>query len=212
LYLDVELQTSLMSPSPETRPSLLVRLVDRADRAAWREFAEVYTPVIQRLAIRRGLQPADADDLAQQVLTSVSKAIDRWQHDPGRAKFRTWLTRIAHNAIVNALTRAAPDRAAGDTGMQIKLHRAPAGEGPTSDLVRLELRREIFRWAANQIKPEFRPVTWDAFWLTAVENQAPETVATQLGISPGALYTARSRIMRRLKEKVAEFEVEGDDS
>jgi len=77
--------------------------------------------------------------------------------------------------------------------------------------VRLELRREIFRWAANQIKPEFRPATWDGFWLTAVENQDPETVAARLGISPGALYTARSRIMRRLKEKVAEFEVEDSD-
>src|SRR5262245_40455842 len=140
-----------MSPSPETRPSLLVRLVDRADRAAWQEFAEVYSPVIQRLALRRGLQQADAEDLVQQVLTSVSNAIDRWHHDPARAKFRTWLHRIAHNAIVNALTRAAPDRATGDTGMQIQLHRAAVTEGPTSDLVRLELRREIFRWAANQI-------------------------------------------------------------
>ena len=74
-----------MSPSPETRPSLLVRLADRDDQAAWLEFAQVYTPVIQRLALRRGLQPADADDLTQQVLTAVSKAIGRWQTDPTRA-------------------------------------------------------------------------------------------------------------------------------
>jgi RNA polymerase sigma factor (sigma-70 family) len=200
-----------MSPSPETRPSLLVRLIDRADRAAWQEFAEVYTPVIQRLALRRGLQPADADDLAQQVLASVSKAIDRWHHDPGRAKFRTWLHRISQNAIINALSRAAPDRAAGDTGMRIQLHRAPAAEGPESDLIRLELRREIFRWAANQIKPEFRPATWDAFWLTAVEGQESEAVAAKLGLSCGSVYAARSRIMRRLKEKVAEFEVEEEN-
>jgi RNA polymerase sigma factor (sigma-70 family) len=197
-----------MLPHPETRPSLLVRLVDRADRNAWREFADVYTPVICRLATQRGLQPADADDLAQQVLTSVAKAIGRWQHDPVRAKFGTWLARIAHNAIVNALTRAAPDRAAGDTGVQIHLDRVTASEGPTTDLVRLELRREIFRWAAERIKSEFRPTTWDAFWRTAVENEDPEEVASRLGVSLGAVYTARCRIMRRLKEKVAEFEIE----
>ncbi len=195
-----------MSPSPETRPSLLVRLADRADQAAWMEFAQVYTPVIQRLALRRGLQPADADDLAQQVLTAVSKAIDRWQTDPTRARFRTWLHRIATNFIINALTRAAPDRAAGDTGVLNQLNHLPAADGPTSDLVRLELRREIFRWAADRIHDEFRPDTWDAFWLTAIEQLSAEEVATRLDMSCGAIYAARSRIMRRLKEKVAEFE------
>src|SRR5215470_12010956 len=84
-----------MSPSPETRNSLLGRLTDRADQAAWHEFAQIYMPVVYRLALRKGLQHADAEDLAQQVLAAVSKAIDRWETDPGRAKFRTWLHRIA---------------------------------------------------------------------------------------------------------------------
>jgi RNA polymerase sigma factor (sigma-70 family) len=195
-----------MSPSPETRPSLLVRLADHADQAAWLEFAEVYAPVIRRLALRRGLQPADADDLTQQVLTSVSKAIDRWQNDPGRARFRTWLHRVAQNAIINALVRRAPDRASGDTGIQNRLQNAPAAEGPRSDLLKLELRREVFRWAAERIRNEFRPDTWNAFWLTAVDEKSVEEVAAELNMSAGAIYAARSRIMRRLKEKVAEFE------
>ncbi len=197
-----------MSPSPETRPSLLVRLADHADQSAWMEFAQVYSPVIHRLALRRGLQPADADDLTQQVLTAVSKAIDRWQNDPGRARFRTWLHRVAQNFIINALTRAAPDRASGDTGMFNQLQHARASDGPSSDLIRLEVRRETFSWAANQIRAEFRPDTWQAFWLTAIENQSIESVASQLQMTAGAIYAARSRIMRRLKEKVAEFEPE----
>ncbi len=198
-----------MSPSPETRPSLLVRLADRADQAAWLEFAEVYSPVIRRLALRRGLQPADADDLTQQVLTSVSKAIDRWQNDPARARFRTWLHRVAQNAIINALSRRAPDRASGDTSIQNRLQNAPAADGPGSDLLRLELRREVFRWAAERIRNEFRPDTWNAFWLTAVEEKSVDDVAAELSTSAGAIYAARSRIMRRLKEKVAEFESAG---
>src|SRR5437868_8000185 len=153
-----------MSPSPETRPSLLVRLQDRSDQAAWMEFAQVYTPVIHRLALRRGLQGADADDLVQQVLTAVSKAIDRWEPDPARAQFRTWLHRVAQNFIINALSRAAPDRAAGDSGVLNQLNQVRASDGPNSDLIRLELRREVFRWAADRIRDEFRPETWDAFW------------------------------------------------
>jgi RNA polymerase sigma-70 factor (ECF subfamily) len=199
-----------MSPSPETRPSLLVRLIDRSDQDAWHEFARIYGPVVYRLALRKGLQHADAEDLAQQVLTAVSKAIDRWQIDPARAKFRTWLHRIAHNLIVNALTRAAPDRASGSEGAQAQLNQQAASEGPESDLVRIEFRREVFRWAAEQIRHEFRPATWNAFWLTAVEDQSIEQVAKRLQISCGAIYAARSRVMRRLKEQVCEFDDEGE--
>jgi RNA polymerase sigma factor (sigma-70 family) len=195
-----------MSPSPETRPSLLLRLADRADQAAWNEFAQIYAPVIHRLARRRGLQHADADDLTQQVLAAVAKAIDRWQFDPERGSFRTWLHTIARNLIINALTRKAPDRAAGDTATLLHLNEQPAAEGPTSDQLRLELRREMFRWAANQIRQEFATSTWNAFWLTAVDERSISEACKQLNLSAGAIYAARSRVMKRLKEKVNEFD------
>lgn len=107
-----------MSSTPETRPSLLIRVRDPADRAAWQEFVEIYRPVILRLAQRKGMQAADADDIAQEVLTAVAKAVERWEHDPKRAKFRTWLQRVANNAILDALARAKPDRAAGGSSVQ----------------------------------------------------------------------------------------------
>ena len=197
-----------MSPSPETRASLLLRLADRTDQEAWAEFARIYTPVIYRLAVAKGMQHADAEDLSQQVLTAVAKAIDRFEPDPARATFRTWLHRVAQNFIINAISRAAPDRAAGDTRTFDYSSAERAPDGPDSDLVRLELRREVFRWAADKIRDEFRPITWDAFWLTAVEGQQIDHVADKLEISCGAIYAARSRIMRRLKEKVAEFDDE----
>jgi RNA polymerase sigma-70 factor (ECF subfamily) len=199
-----------MSPSPETRPSLLLRLADRTDQAAWQEFARIYTPVVYRLALRRSLQHADAEDLSQQVLAAVAKTIDRWQDDPTRAKFRTWLHRVAQNQIINALSRAAPDRAAGGSTIAAALGDQAAKSQADSDLVRMEIRREVFRWAADQIRHEFRPATWDAFWRTAVENHPVEQTAQDVGLSCGAIYAARSRIMRRLKEKVCEFDDETD--
>jgi DNA-directed RNA polymerase specialized sigma24 family protein len=72
-------------------------------------------PVIERLAMRRGLQTADAEDLVQQVMISISSAMEKRPHDPQRAKFRTWLHRVAENAILNALTRRKPDRGSGRT-------------------------------------------------------------------------------------------------
>lgn len=196
-----------MSASPETRASLLIRLRDRADDEAWSEFTEIYRPVIYRLACRKGLQHADADDLVQQVLVAVARVIDGWENDPQRARFRTWLSRVATNAVINALTRGSPDRGSGDSGLHDVLDARPAAaDGPASELVRVEHRREVFRWAARQIQSEFHPVTWNAFWLTAVDGRDVDEVARQLTRSRGAVYAARSRVMRRLKEKVREWE------
>ena len=110
-----------MSSTPETRPSLLIRVRDPADHAAWLEFVEIYRPVILRLAQHKGMQAADADDIAQEVLAAVAKAVERWEHDPKRAKFRTWLQRVANNAILDALARAKPGRAAGGSSAQAAL-------------------------------------------------------------------------------------------
>jgi RNA polymerase sigma-70 factor (ECF subfamily) len=193
-----------VSDYPETRASLIVRLRDDADQAAWREFVEIYRPVVFRLARRRGLQDADADDLAQQVLAAVAGAVGRWEPDPARGRFRAWLNRIAHNQIINALTRRAPDRAAGGDADRLADQAAP--QGPDSELLRTEYRREVFQWAARQVRGEFRADTWQAFWQTAVDGRPVTVVAAELGKGPGAVYTARGRVMRRLREKIAEWD------
>jgi len=195
-----------MSSSPETRPSLLIRVRDPADQAAWQEFVEIYRPVILRLAEQKGMQAADAEDVAQEVLTAVAKSIAQREHDPERARFGTWLHRVAYNAIIDALTRRKPDRGSGDSALHAVLDQREAHNGPGSDLLRLEYRREVFRWAARQVRKEFRQETWDAFWLTAIDGRSVAAVAREFGKDPGAIYTARSRVIRRIQEQVTEYE------
>ncbi len=194
-----------MSEYPETRASLILRLKNDADQAAWGEFVAIYRPIVYRLARRKGLQDADAEDLAQQVLASVAAAVSRWDPDQARSRFRTWLHRIAQNRIINALTRPKPDRAAGGDSAEQALADQPAG-GVDSELLRDERRRQVLHWAARDIRGEFAPDTWLAFWRTAVEGRSPEAVAAELGKTVGAVYTARSRVMRRLRDKVAEWD------
>jgi RNA polymerase sigma-70 factor (ECF subfamily) len=197
-----------MNSTPETRASLLIRVRDPADQAAWHEFVDIYRPVILRLARQKGMQEPDADDVAQEVLAAVAKAVEQREHDPKRARFRTWLNRVAHNAILNALTRGKPDRGSGDSALLAVLNQRESHTGPDSDLLRLEYRREVFRWASRQIRKEFQQATWDAFWLTAVEGRAVQVVAEELAKSTGAIYAARSRVIRRIQEKVTEYEQE----
>lgn len=198
--------------SSDTRVSLLLRLRDRSDAAAWREFAAIYQPVVWRLARHQGLQPADADDLSQQVLSSLAVAIDRWEHDPQRGRFRTWLHQIVRNAILNALTRRRPDRGAGDTSVVELLAAQVARPAIDPALVELEYRREVFVHAARTIRDEFQEESWQAFWRTAVEGEDPADVARNLNKGVGAVYAAKGRVMRRLREVVAQWEIDDENS
>lgn len=188
---------------PETRDSLLLQLRDPESRESWFEFAAIYRPVIYRMARRRGLQDADAQDLAQSVLLSVAGAISDWKPDAQPAKFRTWLSCVARNAIVDAFRRVKPDAGKGGTTVLEQLSRQPASEEEELDQ---EHRREVFRWAAKQVRWEFEATTWLSFWMTTVEAKPISEVADELGKSVGAIYTARSRVMKRLQDKVRELD------
>ena len=195
-----------MTEFPETRDSLLVQVRSPANREAWEEFVLLYRPVICRLARRRGLQDADAQDLAQQVLIAVASAIGDWEKSNEAVRFRHWLRRVARNAIVNALARRPHDRAAGGTSVQELLAQQP-GDDPEADAqIELEYRRELYRRAARIVRGDIDPETWRAFELTVIENRSIDETAVELHKPVGTIYAARSRIMRRLREAVQELE------
>src|SRR6516162_4441795 len=94
-----------MDQLPTTRPSLLVRIRDAADRDAWVQFVEVYAPLVYKFVRRRGLQDADAADLTQDVLRAVAGARQRLRYDPDRGTFRSWLFTVARNKLATFLAR-----------------------------------------------------------------------------------------------------------
>lgn len=200
-----------MSGIPQTRASLLLRIKDPADRDAWEEFVEVYRPIIYRMARKRGLQDADAQDLAQRVLGSVASSVEGWEHDSKRARFSTWLTTVTRNAIIDTVRRIKPDHGAGGgTSMLQQLKQLPQSDDAASAEIQREYRRQLFRRAASEVREEFEPTTWDAFWLTTVENLTVTDAASQLGKPIGSIYAARSRVMRRLKLKVSQLEASNE--
>lgn len=192
-----------MRNAPDTRASLLLRLQQPDDERAWQEFVEIYQPLIERLAIRSGLQSADAQDISQEVLARVAKAIPEWEHDPARGTFRGWLTRVTRNLTIEQFrTRARRPLTNPENGQLEQFQR------DADSIFQLEQQRELFGWAARKARDQFVPTTWQAFWLTAVEQQSPSEVAEQLGLSTGAVYIARSRVMARLRELIEQTEFE----
>jgi RNA polymerase sigma-70 factor (ECF subfamily) len=196
-----------MRDPPQTRPSLLVRLRDSQDRDAWRQFVDIYVPLIYGFARRGGLQDADAADVTQEALCAVARAIKRLEYDPNRGSFRAWLLTVVRSKIANWRTRQernhVQDR---DCGAQDELDNMPAPIEETA--WDQEYERRIFQLAAAQVRGQFEEASWQAFWQTALEGKSGKEVAATLGISVGAVYIAKSRVLARLKERIVELQGE----
>lgn len=198
-----------MDTAPVTRASLLVRLRDRQDHEAWSQFVELYAQLIYGFARKRGLQDADAADLMQDVLRAVARSAGKLEYDPRRGTFRGWLFTVTRNKLINYLnSRRRRILASGDSDLHERLENEPAPEDES--LWEREYRQRLFDWAAEQVRGEFQPNTWRAFWATAVENHPPKDVAAELGLSVGAVYVAKSRVLARLQEVVRQAEEEGE--
>lgn len=189
--------------TPKTRESLLIRVRDPRDEASWQQFITLYRPMIYRIARGQGLQDSDAEDLSQRVLVSVARAITTWEKDPRQGTFRSWLSRVARNAIINFVTRGPRDVAIGGTDFLDICRTVPEPSDEITNLIEQEHVRSRIRTAATQVKQIVSPNTWSAFWRTTIEGESIESVAQSLSMSVGAVYGARGRVMKQL-QSVAE--------
>ena len=189
---------------PETRCSLIVRLRDPAATGSWHEFVSLYEPLVYGIARRKGLQDADARDLCQEVFSTLARSVDRW--DPARGSFRAWLSQITRNLLINMLSRGKHlPRGSGSSSIQELLEAHPGDDPSATQIFQLEYRRRLFQWAAEQVRAEFAPSTWQAFWRTAVDGRPPKEVAAAIGLSLGSLYVARSRVLSRIKRRIEQY-------
>ena len=198
---------------PDTRHSLILRLPDSSDTQAWDEFVAIYQPVVYRMARRQGLQHADAQELVQEVLLSVSRAVERWDPNRERGRFRDWLFQIARNRVINYLTRRRHRPiGTGDSNVARWLEGRVDPASDESSLFELEYRRSVFRHAADAVRASVRESTWSAFWLSSVQGEPIAHVASELGMTTGSVYIARSRVMTRLQQEVQRLQLDTGDA
>jgi len=190
---------------PDTRYSLLARLSDPGDVAAWSEFIEIYEDAIYRYSRSRGLQDSDAREVVQHVLLVVHEAIGDWRPSGHAGSFRGWLIRTARRVCLRSLRdRSQCDRAVGGSSIVEKLHDLAAPD-EADETDERDWQHWAFCWAAGQIEREIEPATWRAFWLTAVEGTEAVEAAERLGMRIGTVYAAKCRVLARIRERVQEL-------
>jgi RNA polymerase sigma-70 factor (ECF subfamily) len=180
-----------------TSATLLQRLRDRDD-SAWQRLVSLYTPLVRRWLARSLPQSADVDDLVQQVFAVIVEKFPAFAHCGRPGAFRTWLRTIGANRL-RMFWRSRPAAGPDPEPLLRQL------EDPHSELSRQwdrEHDQHVLRQALELIEPEFKPTTWQAFRRLALDEATPEAVAADLGLTVNAVFIAKSRVMRRLREEI----------
>jgi RNA polymerase sigma-70 factor, ECF subfamily len=178
-----------MHPTPV---SLLQRLAQPADAAAWNEFVDLYTPLFLSWARRLGLQDADAADLVQSVFLALLRALP-FDYRPG-SSFRAWLRTVALNEWRKRGRRPTP-RSLDEVA-------EPVAEDHLDEFEELDYRRHVVGRALARLQGELTPATWRAWQAYAVEGRPAAEVAAELGTSVNAVYVARATVLRRLRREL----------
>lgn len=189
--------------------TLLARLRAQEDDA-WRRLDHLYGPVVFAWCRGAGLQTDDAADVRQEVFRSVAGAIADFQRDKAGHSFRGWLWRITQNKLRDFFRRQRQQpQAAGGTTFQQQLQEIPLSaeneESVGAPSPSVEERDGVVGRALELIRSEFAERTWQAFRRVAVEGHSPADVAADLGMTAGAVYVAKSRVLRRLREEFGDL-------
>ncbi len=173
------------------------------DADAWRRLVHLYGPVVYTWCKRRGLQPSDAEDVAQEVFRTVLLRVADFRRERQDSTFRGWLWTITRNKLGDYIRRCgAHPQPAGGSEARERLEQvadADLGDEPDADDGGL-----LYRRALDLIRAEFEQPTWESFWRVVGGGQRPADVAAALGLSLNAVYLAKSRVLRRLREELGE--------
>lgn len=184
--------------------SSLVSRLKAKEPDAWTRLARLYGPLVYGWARRAGLQDGDAADVAQLVFQAVIRRIDGFQRQSPGGSFCGWLRGIARHKIADHY-RAKANRAEviGGSALAARCEYSPESFLETSQDNVNEVR-ELARRAMDLIRLDFQETTWRAFWRTAIDQCAPAEVARELNISVASVYSAKSRVLARLRDELAD--------
>jgi RNA polymerase sigma-70 factor, ECF subfamily len=186
----------------------LIERVKQGEADGWVHLWYLYQPLVRSQCRRRGLSESDSEDIEQDVFKTVVLKIREFEKRPGPS-FRCWLRRITLNKLGDHFRRTRDQaRGVGGTDAQNCIDQIPEEideAGVVGDWDDPCDRRLLLRQALRLVSSEFEPRSWQAVWRVVVEDQRPTDVAAEYGMTPNAVYVAKSRILARLREILADI-------
>jgi RNA polymerase sigma-70 factor (ECF subfamily) len=186
-----------------TSTSLLERAKSQ-DEKAWEQLVELYSPLVYAWCRKAGLQPADAADVGQEVFRAVARKLGDFHRDREGDTFRGWLRTITRNKLrdLAADLRRSPAGFGGIDGSNELDRFSDESLDTEADLA--SDRQIVYQRALEVIRTAFEERTWRMFWLVVIEDKPAEDVARELQVTVNAVYLAKSRVLRRLRDEFAD--------
>ena len=176
-----------------TPVSLLQRLREPSAAGDWPRFVELVAPLLLGWARQFGLQDADAADIVQDVFALLLHKIPTFRYDP-HLSFRAWLRTLLLNQWRDRCKRR------GRGPRQANLEEVAA---PDDDLAEADYRHYLVQRALRLMQADFAPATWKACWELVVSGRPAEAIAAELGLTVAGVYSAKYRVIQRLKQELA---------
>jgi RNA polymerase sigma-70 factor (ECF subfamily) len=190
----------------DTTPvSLLECLRTQPDDRTWRRLVDLYQPWLRRRLQGHGLEPADVDDLVQEVAAVLLKEAPHFQHNRRKGAFRTWLRGVVVNRLREFWRERKRHPEARQSDVDLILEQLSDDHHPASELWDREHDQHVIQQLLKMIAADFDPKTWQAFQAFVIEERSAAAVAAELGISQGAVWTAKSHVLKRLREVAKDF-------
>lgn len=183
----------------DTSTSLLVRLRDERDHDAWSEFVDLYAPMLLRWCRARGLSDQDAADCIQEILTTLVRRMKDFEYDPTRS-FRAWLKTIATSRLSDYFSRQRRIAVA-----EASASRRHLADDEVDVFDEQEYRAYVIGRSLKMIEADFDDKTCNMFRELMLNQRKAEDVAKQFAVSRNAVYVAKSRVLRRLRERLDGF-------
>jgi len=192
-----------------TRATLLERLRDGDAVMAWDEFFARYWRLIYATARHRGCHEHTAEEIVQDVMLTVFEKRDVFRYDPERGRFRDWLRRVVGNAVARHHRQPA-QRIRGEGGNSDGGRPEPVSEEPSAEAAwETAFEQSMLAVLLDAVRREVAPETYQAFELLALKQLSGAEVARLTGLSRNAVYLARKRVGKRLRELGAKYRDEG---
>jgi RNA polymerase sigma-70 factor (ECF subfamily) len=187
-----------MAATDTTRLSLLLRLRNRSDKLSWAQFHDRYGELLYRYARSRGAGHADAEDLVQEVELALFKAMDGFEYDVRKGRFRGYLRCAIIHAMGRRASKLAHEQPGLDPHTMENLAESDAGDAEWNR----EWQLHRLRWALREVAAEFESKTLEAFQLHVMQGLSVDETADRLEMGKASVYQSKSRVLKRVKEKL----------
>ena len=188
----------------DTRITLLQQIAS-GNSVAWNEAEELYRPLIAKWLRMQGLPPGETDDLTQEVMLVLVRRAEDFEHNGRVGAFRAWLRQTTANVARNYVRQRKLPQADGSSQFQQVLDQLAVDTSEVSRVFDVEHDRMIIQRLLNTISEQIKPVNLEIFKRNVLDEVSAQDVAKELGVSVASVHTAKSRIMRRLRETAADL-------